>query len=83
MTVENGCTEAEAARAREVAERVRFGITDEDLGTTPAAEAALDEDDDDSVFLQARSYPSPDNAHHLHPVIRTAGDRVAMKLTFS
>ncbi len=34
MTVENGCTEAEAARAHEAAERMRarYGIADEELG---------------------------------------------------
>ncbi|HVX35223.1 MAG TPA: hypothetical protein VHC71_03280 [Hyphomicrobium sp.] len=73
MTVENGCTESEAARAREAAQRVRvrYGIRDEEL------DATADEDDDDFVFVQPRSYPSPDNSRYLHPVICIAGDRVA------
>lgn len=74
MTVENGCTEAEAARAREAAERIRarYEITDDELSATVADEA-----DDDSVFIQARPYPSPNNARHLHPLIRVIGHKVS------
>lgn len=70
MTVERGCTEAEAEAAAQAAQRLieKHGLTDADLDNPV---------DDDDVLLMPAPYPSPLDGRHLHPTIAIAGSTVA------